>query len=406
MAIQYPVYRNTLTKEDMGIPDYAEALNKGFNLMQNLYKSIYTPRNLENEAVQQEYANKIKEPYANNALRAFEADIGGQEAGAGINRENTLKQHILNEYLKEREPAEIQEIKERANYYARGGPGGSTGSKDYQNYVAGVANDNPNLTPQQLTEATDVIARGGTTLKDGTQLNPMSFGTSQAFNRAVKSGTTAAQINTANFANQAEAELDVFNDYTTKWIAPYATTYFGHSPEQIADSFKNDDKSQDALGKLIAANTLEYEKAQIRNRIAAGQPGITATHQLVDEAQQYIRTSWPRLSAKARLSANNALNEAIKAGLQARNKVGVGAGATYTRQFEPNGGVNARIASENPNSPQNTEAFIKQMSDQLIRVMPKATPEAIKETAALRKITPEQVIRELIQRAKAIQGAR
>jgi hypothetical protein len=79
MAVQYPAFKNTLTKGDLGIPDYAEALNKGLNLFQNAYKSAYTPRNLENVAIKAEQYNQERQPYAENANRVFEADIGGKE---------------------------------------------------------------------------------------------------------------------------------------------------------------------------------------------------------------------------------------------------------------------------------------------------------------------------------------
>jgi hypothetical protein len=85
MAIQYPQYRNTLTKADLGIPDYAESLNKGLNLYQNTIKSKYLPRNMENEAVSKEQTNQINAPYAQNADRVFNADIGGKEGANALN---------------------------------------------------------------------------------------------------------------------------------------------------------------------------------------------------------------------------------------------------------------------------------------------------------------------------------
>jgi len=332
----------------------------------------YLPRNLENKAIASELSNAIKKPYAENASRAFEADMGNQESTANLSRENAYKQKILNEFLREREPAEINEVNARANYYKSGGSGGSTGSKDYLNYANGVATDNPNLNPQQLQEAIDVISKGGTTLQDGTQLNPMSIGTRLAFDRAVKSTTTANQINSANSANQAEAELDVLNDYANKWIKPYGTTYFGKSPQQIFDTFKNDNKSQEKLGKLIAANTLQYEIAQIRNRVAAGQPGITATHEIMREAQQYINSSWPRLTEKARNVASDSINKAIKEGLAARNRQGVGAGNTFTRQFNP-----APSASPTVSAPEGSIGLYK--NGQLYYIPPNKVDEALSE---------------------------
>lgn len=326
MAIQFelPDFKgNTL---NTGMPDYIGSLKKGMELG-------YMPQEKANANFAAQLANKIKLPYAQNADRAFEADIGGQEATAGLSRENSLKQHILNEFLRQREPAEIQEILARSKYYNSGGAGGSTGSKDYLAYTAGIAQDNPTLNPEQLKEATDVLAKGGTSLRDGTPLNPMSFGTRAAFDRAVRATTTANQINTNLNANAADAELDVFNKYTKDWAPAAGTTYFGKSPEQIVATFKDDDASQRKLAKIVAGNTLQYEIAQIRNRIAMGQPGITATRELLEESKQHIATNWPRMTAKTREYINDYLNKAIKEGLAARNKIGVGAGSTYQNKF-------------------------------------------------------------------------
>ena len=276
--------------------------------------------------------------------------------------------------MSQREPAEIAEIKAREKYYASGGSGGSTGSKDYQNYISGVASDNPQLRPDQLREASDVLANGGNQLADGTKLNPMSFGTNSAFNRTVKATTTANQINNLNTANQAEAELDVLTKISDRLRKPYATTYAGKSPQQIFDSFKNDDKSQKQLGELIASNALEFDIAQARNRVAGGQPGITSTNQMMSEAQQHINTTWPKLSGKARTSANEALNKALREGLAARNKAGYGAGNLYQRQ---NNIQKAPKPSANIEAPEGSIGLYK--DGELYFIPPKKVDEALAE---------------------------
>jgi hypothetical protein len=402
-----PFKLNSADLGGIGGFDLGEAIKSGFNNYKGYHQAKYEPRNLENAAYAAELANKIKEPYAENALRAFEADIGGQEANSGLTRENTLKQKILNEFLREREPAEIEEIRQRGKYYGMGGSSGSTGSKDYMAYVDGISKDNPGLNAEQLKEATDVLARGGTQLSDGTPLKPMSFGTRTAFDRAVKASTTAQQINNLNNANQAESELDVFNRKAQEMRAPYGTTYFGKSPQAIVDSFKSDDASQTRLGKLIAANMVTFEIAQIQNRIAQGAPGITSTMQLIEEGKQHIPLYGAKLSAKAREVANEEYTKIIKEGLAARNKAGYAAGNLYTRANSggENGAVNpASNINTNPNSPENTDAFVNQISAQLITTMPEATPENIKHTAQETGKTIDQVIAELVEAHKRIIG--
>ena len=398
MPINLPGVPFKLTAQDMGGFDVSDALSKGFNLNKQFQEARTMPKKLAEELLAAQLQNKINQPKADYAKQITLADLANTQANTGLTNQNSYKQQILNKYLPEREPAEIGEIKARGKYYENGGSTGGVGQKDYQSYVQGVIKDNPDLTPEQHQEAIDVIAKGGAKLKDGTPLNPMSFGTQNAFDRAVKSTTTANQLNTLNSANQAESELDVFTNLANKMRAPYSTTIFGKSPQQIADSFKNDDASQTQLGKLIAANALEFDIAQARNRVAMGAPGITSTNQMMDEAKQHIALYGPRLSGKAREVANEELNKALKEGLNARNKAGFGAGNLYQRQFKE------ALKNENPNSKANTDAFVNQMSQQLIQINPNATPENIKHTAELRKITPEQVIKELLEKSKRKNG--
>ncbi len=336
MALNIPGVPFKLTPQDMGGFDLGAALRSGLQTNEAMQKARVLPKDLAESLLSKQLQNKINQPKADYANEITQADLANTQANTGLLQQNSYKQQLLNQFLPQREPAEIEEIKARGNYYNTGGAGGSTGSKDAMAYSNGVAMDNPQLNPMQLREAADVLSKGGNRLNDGTMLNPMSFNTKTSFDRAVKATTTAGQINALNSANQADAELGIFTNLANKWRAPYGTTYFGKSPEQIVDSFRSDNKSQTRLGELIAANTLEYEIAQIRNRIAAGQPGITAVRELMDESKQHIETSWPKLSGKARSVTNQRLNQAIQEGLQARNKSGAGAGSLYSRQFSDN----------------------------------------------------------------------
>lgn len=141
MAIQYPAFRNTLTKGDLGIPDYAESLNKGLNLYKNVYKAGYTPRNLENEAVKAEQFNQERKPYAENADRVFEADVGGKEGN--------LKKLLFDMAMKKREYQQQQFL----NNLISGGnatpPQGNESMPDLSGHSIGGGRVNPpgHMTP-------------------------------------------------------------------------------------------------------------------------------------------------------------------------------------------------------------------------------------------------------------------
>ncbi len=400
MAINYPNFRQ-LTAADMGGFDLANAIKNGLNNY-NLYQEAkFKPKNLQEALLKAHQENMIKAPYAQNADRSFEADIGGQEARTGLTRAqtesipseienrqaNTYKQQLLNKFLPQREQAEIGEIGSRSKYYEQGGSSANSGTKNYNAFVNGVAADNPNLSPEQIREATDVLAKGGVELKDGTKLNPMSFGTNVALDRAIRDTTTAAQINAGLNANQAESEIDILKKYADKGIAPYGNTFANQSSQQIVDTFKSDPESQKQLGRFIGAQGLNYEITQNRIKLANGQPGVTSTEHLMELSKQNINAKYPRLSAIARKEASDYMDEALKAGLHARNKIGV----------SPSYLTKMKYAQEEANSSKNSDAFLKQISSQLMVSMPDATPENIKHTAQETGQTVEQVIEQLIK---------
>lgn len=133
MAIQYPAFRNTLTKDDLGIPDYAEALNKGLNLMQNTYKSIYTPRNLENEAIGKELANRINKAKAKYAMQTELANLQQTQASTGFTGAQTNTLNITNKYLpqKLKNALREQQFKNDNPLLSMSGAAGQVGSLLY-----------------------------------------------------------------------------------------------------------------------------------------------------------------------------------------------------------------------------------------------------------------------------------
>ena len=121
-------------------------------------------------------------------------------------------------------------------------------------------------------------------------------------------------------AIQADAELDAMGSMATANIKPYAETFLGYSPSQIIDSLSGQNDEQ--LGKYIAGLTVQQEIANVRNRIAGGESGITAVHDLMERSMNAPKTLFPHLSAEAYEVAQHEINRIVKQALKARNLAG------------------------------------------------------------------------------------
>lgn len=266
-----------------------------------------------------------KKEILNKYLEAQQqSELANRNAMTQLNQQKTTEQNILNKWLPQSEEARIKNINAMAALNAMGGKGGGVGQKEEQNFQRLVGLDNPQLKPEQVYEASNVLREGGDTLADGTKLNPLSQAALGSANRLLKGQTTGAVATQAINANKADAELKVLMNMSQKDFEPYATTYAGFSPQQVIDTFKSDNASQDRLGNFIASQAAQYEAAQIRNRIAGGESGISATQELMGKSGQIIKAHFPHLSARARLQATKRLDEYLDAGLRARNSVGIG----------------------------------------------------------------------------------
>jgi hypothetical protein len=188
-----------------------------------------------------------------------------------------------------------------------------------------VKKDNPSLTPDQVYEASNVLRQGGQILSDGTRINPLSPAARASYDRLVKYGSTSPLITGNIRGEQAEKEIDTLSRYAQEGLRPYGTTYLGYSPQQIVDTFKTDNASQDRLGDFIGAKQLQYEIAQNEIKLANGQPGITSTQELMDLGMQNIKASYPKLSQRARERAQQFFVNGLKKGFEARKTVPIGA---------------------------------------------------------------------------------
>ncbi len=306
------------------------------------------------------FANKISEAKAQYAQPMAQAELQKAQAEPALVQAQTAYQKALAsgvpseiaaryaqiayqksdlELKKTALPYENKLKEAQADYYAHGGGSGSTGSQDDSLYQSLVAKDNPNLTPQQAREAANVLSLGGNKLSNGTPINPMGADTRRAFDRTTKSGTTSKLVTSGVQANQADAELKAMSDFVSPVAKEVGTTYFNKSPEVLMASFSNKPEDQKKLGRIIGARSVQYAMAQLRNRIDMGEPGISATKELMDNSGQIVDITAPRLTPAAREEAVNFVNEAVVRALKARNSYGIGASAAS--------GTNQAASSEN-----------------------------------------------------------
>lgn len=265
------------------------------------------------EAPDQALIEQIKAQFAKpNA----EADLASTQL-------KNIYQQIQNKFAPATSEADIALKNQMAKMYGMGGGGrGNMTTQLLFSLQNQLKRDNPNLTDAQLNDAYNNVLGGQFTLSDGTPFNATNSAQVLA-GKLITSGQPAALTTQNVKAGQAEAELPVLEQYANAGLAPYGDTFAGYSPTQISDTFKNDEASQRKLGKFIASQGLQYEIAQNRIRLANGQPGVGSTEELMRLSQQTINARYPKLSAIARKEAADTMDQALKAGLQARKQVGV-----------------------------------------------------------------------------------
>lgn len=234
--------------------------------------------------------------------------------------ETRLKNKSYPDYIR----SQIAANNSLAGQRESGTAGMGTGGKEELMFQNFVEKDNPQLkTPAQIYEASNVLREGGNQLSDGTPLNPLSPAARSSLDRIYGGTTTSANRTALISGTQAEAEINVLSKFAQNGLKEYGYTYANMNPRQIYDTLKSDPKSQKKLGKLIAAQQLQYEIAQNEIKLSNGEPGVTSTHELMQIGQQMLNLKFPKLSYEARKEANSYFLEALKEGLEARKKAGI-----------------------------------------------------------------------------------
>lgn len=229
--------------------------------------------------------------------------------------------------------ADIGSKQALANWRQMGGGRGGTKIQGQMYLQNQVMRDNPGMSSDDAFEAAGNIMDGDNSLH-GKPINVSGLTRTTADNLSL-GRTTAAAATQGIKANQAEAELGVLNDYAQKGLEPYGDSFAGMNGPQIADTFKTDAKSQERLGRFVASQALQYEIAQNRIRLANGQPGVTSSQEMINLSQQSINAKFPKLTYAARKEAARYMDEALRKGLEARNRYGIGASGAAGRGSQP-----------------------------------------------------------------------
>lgn len=330
--------RKMMLENQYYAPNIQSEINQR-NALTNQYNTM-TPLKAKEMQISNQYLPdrmRLANELANLTNQYYGPNIQSEMAqrNALTNKYNTMtpleakELQLKNQFYPDLTKAQIEGSKALSNIRAMGGIGLGTGGKEELFFQSLVKRDNPNLTPDQAYEAANVLSEGGNQLSDGTpvKLSPISR---RSLNRANKSTTTQALITGNIRGEQAEAEIDELSKHAQAALKPYGSTILGYSPKQLLDSFKTDNASQERLGKFIAGKQLQYEIAQNQIKLAAGQPGITSTQELMDLGMQNIKSMYPRLSAKARETAQNYFIEGLRKGFKARKSVDIGASNAYS----------------------------------------------------------------------------
>jgi truncated hemoglobin YjbI len=296
---------------------------------------------MANHLMRQQAQQKIADMKTQNQMNQARLPYLAQEQQADLlskSLQNELEKTQL-KYAPQEEQAKLAQMLAQAKYYQQGGYGSgrNVANQLREQLVKQIAIANPQIAndPTKLREAVNDVIAGKPMLSDGTPLTVDEL-VQGALNNYAKNQTTSPLLTNQVNANQAEAEQNVLTNLQKEYIAPYGDTYKGHSFAQIADSFKDDDASQQKLGQYLAAQTLLYEQTQLQQRLAGAKSSVAATQEILNSSPIAATVSDLRLSGKAKQAYLKTMQDAMTKLLNARNKVGIGAAQTLNAQQAQN----------------------------------------------------------------------
>jgi predicted small metal-binding protein len=329
-------YANITPQGNPWAQNFVENLTKGFQAGRLPFETGQAEQKQDLENKKQQLANVMQIMLNREQPEKFSAEQADTLSRVGLNNANASnintmtpldaeKQKLANAMYNKVTQSQIDQ--NEANAYLRnsGGAGGGVLKQAQLMFNRAVAQDNPNLSPSQLYEATNVLQDGGDTLSDGTKLAPLSKNAMVALSGISKAITTNQALNRNLTGQQAGNELDVIGDYITRWQQPYGTTIFGISPQRTKDNFNTSDEAQDRLAKADVADELSIDQATLQNKINSGEATATITEELMKKGQQHIKDTHGITTARYRKTYMDSLKQALHDALSSRQSVPINA---------------------------------------------------------------------------------
>lgn len=241
------------------------------------------------------------------------------------------------------------------------GKSGSVFQKNELAFAQQVANDTK-LEGQDLDNAIQAYKVGDTHLPDGRELPPMSQTAREKLDIINKARTTGALVTAGVQANQAHAEMQVFDKYIKKGNAHYGDTIAGYSPKFEKDSAnsRSDKSAQDRLSDYYVGQILNFDKAQTQIRIAMANPSVSTTEDLIKISENTIKQFAPIKSGVVKNLTIEKLSKALSDALAVRNAYGIGASGAFNPRLGGIGEAPATpAAAPQEAKPKMTEADIQ-----------------------------------------------
>lgn len=118
----------------------------------------------------------------------------------------------------------------------------------------------------------------------------------------------------------ALAEEEYINPIITEAMAPYATKYWGYSPSQFFDTFKDDPNIVDKMARFYAARALQPEVSGNRAALANSSTAQEALREIKHDSLNAIGVMDWRVSPEAYTKTQHYISEWIQGMAKARGK--------------------------------------------------------------------------------------